>query len=1108
MVAKLIGKKPRLKPSAQLDHVVAIGASAGGLDAIQELARHLTLPGHFAYVIAQHLSPEHPSQLVDIVARVTSLKVVTAVDGAALEPGVIVIGPPNRDLMLDEGRLRLREPLPRFGPSPCIDLLFESLAEQWGEKGIAVVLSGTGSDGARGMRAVWAAGGLTIAQSPQEAKFDGMPNAAIALGGADLVLAAADIGERLSELIRAGGTGEGGPLPEPELMLLNTLTTRLKQLSGIDFSKYKESTLRRQLQRRMAIQGISSLNDYIPLLSAQGLEARDLVHNLLVCVTSFFRDPKAFEALRVLLRSQLGESIPSQRLRVWVAGCASGEEAYSIAMLVSEVLGHPAELATHLRIFATDLDEQSLAIARRGLYPISAAAAIPDELRSRFLTEQNGEVEVAKDLRSCIVFARHNICEDPPFPNLDLISCRYTLIYFTPPVQERVLDQFAYALRPGGLLFLGSSEAIGNRSPGFSIVNAAQRLYQRTKEAARRQPPLTLPSTQPLSNSSGLSGRKALQRPTVPEQHVALLEALVHQLCAPALVLDQAYELVEVIGDVSPYCRLPQGRMSAKGAAFLRPELQAEARVLLLLVRAECSRARSGPLQLDDIDSPIRLLASPLPVGDSTLTLLSFHKETQAIDGGAVASEGGAQDDSFGREIERLEQELLANQDSLRHSLTELEQANEELEASSEELQASSEELQASNEELEASNEELQATNEELATLLQQLRSRSDQLEQANNDLENIQASLSQGMVILDRQLRITRFSPLAVRVFGLVASDIGQSLIGVPTTVPLPDLRETLMAVIENGHRRSVEASSEEVSYLVQFMPYQEQGGMCLGVIISLTDVSELVALRRAAEAALSEFTCLTIALEVAVWKKDHALQKLLFISERIRAITGWTPAELCQQPQLLQEAIDPADSALVQAARNVQQGAWSVAYRLQSRDGRKHWVQESAKVVQEGSDPVVVGTLTDITELRALEEQARQQLATLAAIFDNSLFALAALDADLRLVLANDSFCSLVGFSREAIQGMPAAAFSAGLAEKAADGSSVPGEDLVVALQAVVAGTDQPRRRQLAIRSQDGSIHGVEAEIVSVGPQGVQSPDQPAGQVKLLLIAQERAA
>ncbi|MCX5948968.1 MAG: PAS domain S-box protein [Cyanobacteria bacterium] len=1097
MARRSIGKNSTAKqPTTQPDHVVAIGASAGGLEAVQHLAHQLVLPSHFAYVVAQHLAPEHPSQMVALIARVTSLKVVTGVDGAALEAGVIMIAPPNRDITLVDGHLRVSDPPTRFGPSPCIDLLFESLAEQWGEKAIAVVLSGTGSDGARGLRAVWAAGGLTIAQSPKEAKFDGMPTAAISLGGADLVLEAAVIGDRLMELIRAGGPWVGGPLPEPELILQNTLLARLKQVSGIDFAKYKDSTLRRQVQRRMAICGISGLNDYIPLLSAEGGEARALVQNLLVSVTAFFRDPKAFEALRELLHRQLADMAPSIRLRVWVAGCASGEEVYSMAMVISEVLGHPTELAYQLKIFATDLDEQSLAIARRGLYPLSAAASIPDDLRSRFLSEQKDEIEVCKAIRNCIVFARHNLCEDPPFPNLDLISCRNTLIYFTPEVQERLLDLFAFALRPGGLLFLGSSETMASRTPGFAVANAAQRLYRRTRETSRR-PPTALPPSLAGSLASGMVDRLTPQRTSIPEQHVVLLEALVRQLCPPALLLDQNHELVEVIGDVSPYCQLPEGRLTASAAAFLRPELQAEARVLFLLVRAERSGARSRPLQLEGVATPIRLVASPLPVGDRTLTLLCFQPVAEASGTGPAAGEGGGRDAAFGQEIERLEQELLSNQDSLQRSLSELEQSNEELEASAEELQASTEELQASNEELEASNEELQATNEELATTNQQLRSRSDQMEQLNNDLENIQASLSQGMVILDRNLRITRFSPLAVRVFGLVASDVGQPLIGVPTTVPLPELRATLLAVLESGHRRSLEASSEEVSYLVQFMPYQEHDGKRLGVIISLTDVSELVALRRAAEAALSEFTCLTIALEVAVWKKDPSLQKLLYVSERIRAISSWTPSELCQNPSLLEQAIDPADRTLVQAARNVEQGAWSVAYRLLDQNGRRHWVQESARVMQEGGDPVVVGTLTDITDLRALEEQARELAATLEAVLHTNLLAIAGLDADQRLVLANQRFCDLVGYSRQAIQGMPAAAFAPGPQDLGADGGA--GDALGAAVQALLAEPDQRQRRRLALRGQDGRLITMTAEIQAVGQQG--------GPMRVLLIAQEQA-
>lgn len=1081
------------------DHVVAVGASAGGLEAIQELARHLVLPGHFAYIVAQHLAPDHPSLLVDLVARVTSLKVVTAVDGAALEPGVIVIAPPHRDVALEAGLLRVSDPLPRFGPSPCIDLLFESLAEQWGDKGIAVVLSGTGSDGARGLRAVRVAGGLTIAQSPQEAKFDGMPRAAISLGGADLVLEAAAIGERLCDMIRKGGDWISEPLPEPQTVLLNSVTTKLKQISGIDFSQYKESTLRRQVQRRMAIRGINSMSDYLPLLNTQEEESQALVQNLLVGVTSFFRDAKAFEALRELLHNKFTASMSSAQLRVWVAGCASGEEAYSIAMLVSEVLGHPAGLASQLKIFATDLDEQSLAIARRGLYPLSAAKAIPDDLRSRFLTETDGEVEVDKALRNCIVFARHNLCEDPPFPNLDLISCRNTLIYLTPSLQERVLDLFSFALRPGGLLFLGSSEAIGNRIPGFAAANGGQRLYLRTQQARKPQPLTTLMPPQSLPQPIGAAGRITALRPSVPEQHVALLEVLVRQLSMPGLVLDQNHDLVQVIGDVSAYCRMPEGRMTASAAAFLRSELQAEARVLFLLVRADRIAASSRPIHLDDLDNPIRLVASPLEVGERNLTLLSFQKEATSIGSPPPSTgEGSERDAAFGKEIERLELELLSSQDSLHRSLSELEQANEELEASSEELQASAEELQASNEELEASNEELQATNEELATLNQQLRTRNDQTEELNNDLENIQASLSQGMVILDRNLRVTRFSPLAVRVFGLVSSDIGQPLIGVPTTVPLPELRETLLAVLEDGTRHSSEASSEEVSYLVQFMPYQERDGKRLGVIISMTDVSELVALRRAAEAALSEFTCLTIALEVAVWKKDPSLQKLLFMSERIRGISGWTPAEVCQQPNLLEEAILPADRALVQAARKLEQGAWSVPYRLHSRDGREHWVQESAKVLQEGCDHVVVGTLTDITALHALEEQARELAATLESIVHTSLIAVASLDAELRVVMANERFCALVGFNPQVIQGMPAAAFAPGPQDKGPEGRSWPADHLSAAVRSVLDGVEPVVRRSLAIRSQDGNIQALETEIRPVGPH--------AGKARVLLIVQER--
>jgi len=402
-----------------------------------------------------------------------------------------------------------------------------------------------------------------------------------------------------------------------------------------------------------------------------------------------------------------------------------------------------------------------------------------------------------------------------------------------------------------------------------------------------------------------------MPRESVPEQHINLIEALVRTLAHPCLVLDENHDLVEVVGDVSAYCRIPEGRLTAAAGALLRAELQPEARTLFLLVRADRRAASSGLLHLPDRELALRLEAAPLQVGERALTVLSFIEQREAPSEAVPGLASSDRDAAFAREIERLERELLFSQDILRRSMADLEQANEELEASSEELQASSEELQSSNEELEASNEELQATNEELGTLNQQLRIRSDELERLNTDLENIQSSLSQGMVILDRQLRITRFSPLAVRVFGLVDSDIGQPLIGVPTTVPLPELRDALLAVVHGEERRSIEATSEEVAYLAQVMPYRDREGTRLGAIITLTDVSEMVALRRSAEAALREFASLADALEQAVWKRDHTMERILYMSRRIERLTGWSAAELCHDPQLFDNAIHADDRA-----------------------------------------------------------------------------------------------------------------------------------------------------------------------------------------------------
>jgi two-component system CheB/CheR fusion protein len=986
-----------------LVRVVAIGASAGGLKALQDFLSQLRPANPAAIVVAQHLAPEHPSQLVNLLARATQLEVVQATDGLALEAGQIVVIPPNHDATIASGCLKLVEPAPRFGPSPSIDQLFDSLANAYGERAVAIVLSGTGSDGACGLRAVGANGGLTLVQSPESALFDAMPRAAISLGRPDLVADPKTIGSRLTKWLSGGGSWTDGNA-DAQPSVLASAVIQLKQSTGIDFSQYKESTLLRQIQRRMAVNGINRMDLYLQLLCSDVSEARALMQNLLVTVTSFFRDSDGFEALAKHVKQFLVRRGTEEPFRVWVPGCATGEEAYSIGMILSEAMGHPIHLSQVLKIFATDLDEHSLLIARRATYPISAARSIPQGFKDKFIIDQGSEFEIAKDLRGCVIFARHNICEDPPFPDIDLISCRNLLIYFTAALQQRVIDVMSFSLHPDRLLFLGSYESPGNLT-GFRALDPLHRLYERTQEArsrARSAPSIiqrkTLTQRLPFILTS--------QSESLASQHVQLLNALIRVFAKPCLVLDDNHTLVEVIGDVSRFCRMPEGRLTGAAVSFLRAELQAEARALFLLARAGRSPIRSRALRIPGSSVQLVLEVTPIQVGEQSLSVLSFLEEKEVN----ISSETLIDPDQntiFSHEIERLERELLASQDSLRRSLIHLEEANEELEASSEELQASSEELQSSNEELEASNEELRATNDELGVLNQQLRIRSDELESLNTDLQNIQRSLNQGMVIVDLELRVVRFTPLAVRVFGLVEADMGQSILGIPTTVPIQRLRENLLSVINGGKRCNFEASSEEISYFLQLMPYRDKSSKVLGAIITLTDISELTALRRAAEDALHEFTCLADALDQAVWKRDHTLKRILYVSSRIEELTGWQDSQICAQPELLDAAILPADQDSVRAARQLDKAGWDITYRITCRGGEQKSMREVAVVMDDTiHGPTIVGTLTDVSE-QQLDMSKKQLLARafhVSIAYDSNPVAL--FDTSLNCLLANEPF------------------------------------------------------------------------------------------------------
>lgn len=539
---------------------------------------------------------------------------------------------------------------------------------------------------------------------------------------------------------------------------------------------------------------------------------------------------------------------PVEPIRVWVPGCATGEEVYSLGMLISDVLGDPSDLQSRLKIFGTDMDESSLAFARRARYPMSALERIPIDYRSRFTVPSDDGFVLSDGLRACTVFARHDVLVDPPFPRIDLVSCRNTLIYFTAPLQERAIAMFGYSLRPGGLLFLGKAENLERGTRGFSAVDPTWRIFARTDEPVDRPtyPSAGWPSRYSRPAGAGLSIPVVLS--SEASEYDELLKALVRSTGQVFMVVDEDLELVEVVGDVSPFCRVPEGRVTTAVLSLLRPELKEEARALLLLARTQGSVVMGGRQVLPDPAVTVHLEVRPLQVGDRALQLLVFDMGDEDVPVTRIDRDA-AHDDL----IRQLEGQLLDSQRTLRQSLADLQATNEELEVASEELQASSEELQAANEELESSNEELQATNEELGTLNQELRSRADQLARLNEVLENIQNSLDQGMVILDSNGAVLRFSASAVRLFALMDSDIGQPLEAVPTTIAMPALAEAVTSVLAGERRRSLEAVSDQTSYLLQVLPYLDGDGHVVGAIITMTDVSEMVILRTELEATVA---------------------------------------------------------------------------------------------------------------------------------------------------------------------------------------------------------------------------------------------------------------
>lgn len=809
--------------------------------ALEQFFERVPADSGLAYVVVQHLAPNEKSLLSELLQRVTVLPVREAGAQLRIEPNCVYVIPPNRELSVEGGVLRSVQPdNPRGGLRLPVDVLFSSLARDQGDRAIAVILSGMGADGTHGLTSIKAMGGLVLVQQPVSAQFDSMPNSAIATGLADIVALPAELPGRIMACIaQTPSTPAAEPAADDPL---DQVVALLLQGTQHDFSLYKPSTLLRRMERRMAIHGIASLSAYADFLRDNRQELNLLFKELLIGVTRFFRDAQVWQELgRSTLPELLGRRTNGQKLRAWIVGCSTGEEAYSLAMVFSEVLERmPHYRDCTLEIFASDLSTDAIASARLGQYPASIADDVSPERLARFFTAHDGHYRIAKPIRHRVLFAQHDVILDPPFTRLDLLSCRNLMIYFDAALQRRLLPLFHYALRPGGVMLLGSSETVGRFDRLFSPINAKLRLYRRLDDRGGVDHFITQPFP-PLSlnKKETLVPPPAISAPPADTLQMAADQLLLQVHAPPAVVVSAAGDIVYITGHTGKYLEPAAGRANLNFHAMVRESLRAP-------IAGALARAHAQP-------DPIHLRGLPLPGTQGAqrvdVTVHALHKPA-ALDGMVMVVFRDVVAPSTGRARRKPESDaesapavaLQQYRDELQSLREEARASREELQSANEELQSTNEELQTTNEELTSSKEEMQSMNEELQTINVELQSKLDDLALAQSDMKNLLNSTDIAMLFLDQDLNVRRYTDRASHIINLRDRDIGRPLSDLTTSLEYAELQEDVRETV-----RTLEFSEKQIRtddgrwFSVRIMPYRRLDNVIDGAVITFVDITAI---------------------------------------------------------------------------------------------------------------------------------------------------------------------------------------------------------------------------------------------------------------------------
>jgi two-component system CheB/CheR fusion protein len=837
--------------------IVGIGASAGGLEAVTELLKELPMTSGMAFVVMQHLDPTHESALPALLGRATTMAVTEARNNARIEPNRVYVIPPNKVMRVSRRRLKVA---PRRSDNEFrmpIDHFLESLAQDEADRAIGVILSGNGSDGTRGMLAVKAAGGITFAQDKRSAKYTAMPASAIAAGCVDFVLRPGQIAEALVGL--TGGATSGAfstktsdSTKRGDERAFEEVLAILRQRMGVDFTHYKQPTLDRRIRRRMELRKFEAMREYAEYLRGHPTEVQDLFNDILIHVTGFFRDPHVFSAVRRrILPRLLKVRTTDEPIRIWVPGCSSGEEVYSIAIVLAEALAEK-KVRAPVQIFGTDINLAALDRARAGYYPAGITVDVSADRLRRFFVKSDSGYRINKSIREMCLFARQNVVFDPPFSNLDIISCRNLLIYLGPLLQRKMFPVFHYALKSNGFLMLGASETTGGFADLFTLVDSKCKFY--AKKAVATRPAVTfghgLSEERTGSIEPARSSPTLQVGPTVPEIQRQADRLVLAHYSVPGAVINQNLEVLQFRGQTGQYLQHSHGEASLNLLKMAHDGL-------VLDLRAAINKAikKNGPVRQDNVlvrrdgqasSATIEVVPFLVPPSQERFFLVSFvpvpDVETVPMRQQAGKKTSTADQRAEAAELSRLREELAATRESLQAIIEEQEATNEELRSANEEIMSSNEELQSTNEELETAKEELQSTNEELTTLNDELESRNSELEDVNNDLHNLLASVNIPVVMVGTDLRIRRFTSIAEKMLNLIPGDVGRPITDIKMKIDLPRLDTLITEVIDSLQTKDLELKDQAGHWWsVRIRPYKTTDHKIDGAVVAFVDVDDL---------------------------------------------------------------------------------------------------------------------------------------------------------------------------------------------------------------------------------------------------------------------------